>query len=106
MKFGLTPLQLEIISTKLLLPLENAGIKVWFFGSRARGDFKQFSDLDVLYEGQNIPPSLIGSVSEDLEESSLPIKVDLVNIEDLAESYRESVLRDRTEVKAIDLVDI
>lgn len=105
MKFGLTPKHLETIATTLLIPLENAGIKVWFFGSRARGDFKTFSDLDVLYEGKDIPLSLIGSITEDLEESSLPIKIDLVNINDLAESYKESVLRDRIEIRSTEILN-
>jgi uncharacterized protein len=70
---------------------------VSIFGSRARGDFRQFSDLDVLVEGP-VSPSLLSSVSESLEESTLPFRVDIVLEGDLADSYRPGVLRDKVRV--------
>ena len=45
-----------------------------------------------------VPMSLIAKIQEDVENSSLPIKIDLVAEADLAESYRESILRERISV--------
>ena len=82
-------------------PLKNSGAQVWIFGSRARGDYRPFSDIDVLYDfaGNKRPPSgLIYSIKESAEESRLPFKIDMVDLCDLAQSYRDQVLQDRKSV--------
>jgi len=96
MKFGLTEAHWSIIETHLIDPLKKHGAQVWIFGSRARGDYRQFSDLDVLYSLSGpLPSGLIAKINEDMENSDLPIKIDIVSLEDLAESYRQNVLTDR-----------
>jgi uncharacterized protein len=98
MKFGLDPKEFEILDQLLLQPLRNHGAKIWVFGSRARGDHKKYSDLDVLYQAGNLPSGLMYDIKTNLEESKLPIKVDIVNDSELAKSYRESVEKDRVEL--------
>ncbi|MGE4132943.1 MAG: nucleotidyltransferase family protein [Bdellovibrionales bacterium] len=99
MRFGLTESQFSALSEIAIQPLKAAGARVWIFGSRARGDHKPFSDIDVLYSFSGGHPSgLVGQVAENLEESRLPFKVDLVNEQDLAPSYRAGVLDARVEV--------
>jgi predicted nucleotidyltransferase len=100
-KFGLSEKEWAMVMDLVVKPLQNQGCKVFIFGSRARGDHKKFSDLDLLYESAK-PLSLgkIGVIQSNIEESNLPIKVDLVNLEELANSYKENVLRDRTLIKA------
>lgn len=98
--FGLKEKDWEIVVKQLINPLKAHGAQVWVFGSRARGNHHPFSDLDVLYDlnGQRLPLSQVAGMQQSLEDSSLPIKVDFVNVADLAESYRDSVFRDRTAV--------
>ena len=80
-------------------PSKKAGIKVFVFGSRARGDFKKFSDLDLLLESsKQISLGFVANLSENLSHSNLPIKVDLVRLEDLAKAYKENVMRERIEL--------
>lgn len=96
MNFGLSPEHFSLLDSLLITPLKKENIDVWIFGSRAREDFQKFSDIDILFEAKKpIPSGLLFSITEALEESRLPYKVDLVNIDDLAESYRENILRDR-----------
>jgi predicted nucleotidyltransferase len=92
--FGLEPKHWTIVKTIAIAPLEAQSCEVWVFGSRARNDHKTFSDLDLLVVG-NPNPRLISQIREDLEESLLPIRVDLVLDSELAESYRASVFKDR-----------
>lgn len=94
MKYGLEDRQWELLETLVIQPLKKAGAQVWIFGSRATGRNHKFSDIDILYSGE-IPSSLISRILEDAEESTLPIKLDLVAAGNLAESYKESVLRER-----------
>jgi predicted nucleotidyltransferase len=101
MKFGLTDQQFQILDKIAIAPLKSHGATVWIFGSRARGDHKAFSDIDLMYETIDNSPLPVGFISilkETLEESSLPFKVDLVDLKELAESYRSNALADRTRI--------
>lgn len=93
-RFGLAPEHWSIISNRLIRPLRDLGASIYVFGSRARGGYKRFSDLDILVDG-DIKPSLLSSIAEELEESTLPIRVDIVLSRDLADTYRPNVERDK-----------
>lgn len=93
-QFGLTTEHQQLLTDILLAPLKQRGCSVFVFGSRARGDYKKFSDLDILIEGE-VSTTLLSRIRESLEESTLPFRVDIVSMQDLADSYRAGVLRDR-----------
>lgn len=97
MKFGLTAKEFETLRSLLIRPLIEKEVRLWVFGSRARGDYQKFSDIDILFEesGSRLADAFLAQVKDDLEESDLPYKVDLVRAGDLAESYRKSVMTDR-----------
>ncbi len=98
MKYGLTQEEFAIVKRIAIDPLKEKGCAVWIFGSRARGDHRKFSDIDLLYstpKSTGLPSGMIFSIKDQLEESRLSYKVDLVNSEDLASSYKENVLKDR-----------
>lgn len=96
---GLNSKDYEILNTILIMPLKSRGCRLWVFGSRARGDYKEYSDIDLLYEAKaDLPLGLIYDIKTQLEDSNLSIKVDLVDVKDLAESYKHSVFQDRLEI--------
>jgi hypothetical protein len=54
----------------------------------------------VLYEEVTgpLPAGLKSQIAEDLEESRLNFKVDIVNIADAAKSYLPGIMKDRIEL--------
>jgi predicted nucleotidyltransferase len=99
MTFGLSPADYQLLQELAILPLKQQGARVWVFGSRARGDHRAFSDIDLLYSLKNeLPEGTLAKIILDLEESHLPIKVDLVRDTEMAQSYRENVNRDKLEI--------
>jgi len=50
----------------------------YIYGSRAKGNARKFSDLDLCYR-DNIPDEVVYQIKEELEESDLPFIVELVN---------------------------
>ena len=98
MTFGIESYDWQQLSALVIDPLKTSGASVWIFGSRARGDHQPFSDVDLLYEYPQggINGGLVPSeVKEQIENSNFPYKVDLVQVSDVAESYRSGVLADR-----------
>ena len=96
MNFGLTLSEFDYLQNELVAPLKEVGATVWIFGSRARGDHKKFSDVDILVESHDEKiNTLLSRIREKFEEGNFPYKIDLLLIEDLAQSYKDSVLKDR-----------
>ena len=50
MKYGLTDSELKLLTKLCVNPLQKLNAKVWIFGSRARGDYTNSSDIDLLYK--------------------------------------------------------
>jgi predicted nucleotidyltransferase len=102
MKFGLSKDQYILLDELLIKPLKSKNASVYVFGSRARGNFHPFSDIDILFveDKQNIiSPSELSRIKENLEDSKLEIKVDLVRIEDLAKSYLATANKDKIRIE-------
>ena len=99
--FGLAPKDLITIENLLIQPLKKEHCQLFVFGSRARGDHQKFSDLDVLIVASDNLEKIkahLSLIQEQLEESELPIKVDIVLEQELAHSYRTNVLKDMIEI--------
>lgn len=90
--FGIAP----NVFAKLQALFENTPdlAKVWVYGSRARGDHRPSSDIDLAVEWQT--PDKQWTLSSGLEELELIYRTDLVNLADtLAPEFRARIERDR-----------
>lgn len=73
---------------------------VWAFGSRATGNAKKFSDLDlVIIAAAPLPLDLCASLSEDFSESDLPWRVDVVDWATTSDVFRKIIERDRVVIQ-------
>ena len=63
------------------------------FGSRARGNPKPLSDLDLCFF-DNIPTNILSHLDEDFEESDLPFKVDVIDWNMCDENFRAKITPD------------
>lgn len=94
---GLTlqPAHLTLLRTILRTYLGERPARVYAFGSRARGDSRSNSDLDVLLDDQEeIPLSTLAALKEAFEESCLPFRVDVVRRSDLSPEFYQHIHRD------------
>lgn len=89
--FGLSAEDWSIVEREAIAPLQRRGCALYVFGSRARGDHQPFSDLDLLVDAAGDISDVLSEIRDTLEESELPIKVDVVLRSELAESYRPFV---------------
>lgn len=61
------------------------------FGSRARGDYKKNSDIDIAVK---FLQPIQGILAEDFEKSNFPYSVDIINFETAGEKLIENIERD------------
>ena len=74
--------------------------EVWAFGSRAKGNAKQYSDLDLaVITKEPMSLQVSGALADDFAESDLPFKVDVVDWATTGESFREIIERDKVVVQ-------
>lgn len=95
MRFGLTREQWDLVNETIVLPLKARGAAVYCYGSRARGDHRPFSDLDLMVESAAVKGLDLPSLSEKIQSSNFPYKVDLVHLNDFADAYRAGYERDK-----------
>ena len=65
--------------------------KFFVFGSSLEDG--KFSDVDVAFDGGIVEEKNIALAKEDLEESNLPYKVDLVYLEKTEKKFRNNLLK-------------
>lgn len=88
----LTPHEWEQVNAILVRLIPEK--KVWAFGSRATGRrLKRFSDLDLAVEGR-LAWAQRAALSEAFDESLLPFKVDVVELELVEAGFRERIEQD------------
>jgi type I restriction enzyme S subunit len=72
------------------------GYPVWAFGSRARGDAKPYSDLDLaIISDRPLPLATQAALIDAFSESDLPWRVDIADWSSLSDAFKTIVARDR-----------
>lgn len=80
--FGLEKNDLEIIIS--VLKRYQAVAAASIFGSRAKGNFRNSSDVDIVLKGDSLTAEIVSSTSYQLnEETTLPYKFDIINYHSL-----------------------
>jgi len=98
MKIDLTTGQQQQI-LQLLADAMGTGIRVYAFGSRARGNARPFSDLDLLLDAnESIAYRDLALASELLADTDLPFAVDLSDTSRLSEGFRHRIEADLIQI--------
>lgn len=84
-------------TVKKYLPSED--YKLFIFGSRATGENRRFSDLDLGILGPKIMPSHVKvKIEEELENSRIPYKIDVVDFKKVSDEFRKLALRETVDL--------
>jgi predicted nucleotidyltransferase len=75
MKFGLDEKDIQAISE--VLNHHKQISRAIIYGSRAKGNFRPSSDIDLTLEGDNLDLNLLYTVENELDDLLMPWKIDL-----------------------------
>lgn len=78
--------QTRSIIAKYLDPKQH---RAYLIGSRAVGTAQQFSDIDIAIDGPRLKSSVYFEMLHDFEESSIPYLVDIVQLCDVSEDFKQ-----------------
>lgn len=85
----------------VLRALAGREVRVFLFGSRARGEAHPASDIDIgVLPEEPLPRGLLAELREALEESAIPQTVDLVDLSEADPGFRARVLAEGVEWRA------
>ncbi|MGL5545844.1 MAG: nucleotidyltransferase domain-containing protein [Tannerellaceae bacterium] len=68
----------ELCSLKNLFASTAEVEKVILFGSRAKGNYKPYSDLDIVLCGEDVSSTVLGNLFMDIDDLLMPYKIDLL----------------------------
>ncbi len=75
-----------------------SGVKIIAFGSRIRGDARQYSDLDIAVDaGRPLTLREQGILADVFAESALVFKVDVVDMHQIEDDFKKIVLKNGVE---------
>lgn len=93
---GMNPIReraIEQLRRIVLDALAEHDAAVWLFGSCARGDVRHPDDIDVaIFPRGDFPACFFGELAAELEESTIPYDVDLVDLREADAPLRDEVL--------------
>ena len=79
----------------VLAALGEHDAEVWLFGSCARGEVLQHSDIDIaILPQEELAPGFFSDLAGSVEESSIPYDVDIVDLRSAAPTLIEEVRRE------------
>jgi predicted nucleotidyltransferase len=92
-RFGLAQDDWELICAVMRRTGVSARNHPVVFGSRATGQARRYSDLDIGLAGEPLGQEQLAQLTDELEESDLPVRVDVVNLTTAGERLREHALQ-------------
>lgn len=86
---------LEKLKETFLRILQDEDVKVVLFGSRARGDFVNTSDVDIgIIAGKRVDRKKLILLREYIEELNIPYKVEIVDFAAVPEKFKQAALKE------------
>ncbi len=86
----------ENLKKVILSFLKDEDVEVVLFGSRARGDFINTSDVDVgIIIGKRFDRKKLILLREYIEELNIPYKVEIVDFSTVSEEFKQMALKER-----------
>ena len=87
----------EIIETLKIIE-KNNNVKIYIFGSRARGDYKEYSDIDICIT-EEVDQKRRYKIMDDVDKIMTHHKIDLIFMQDVKnEEFIKNIDRDKKEI--------
>lgn len=98
--FGLREEEFEELKDILALVLKKYPARVYIFGSRAKGNIKRMSDIDLALEyEERVPWKIIEKLKDYFSASDIRFRVDVLDLKAISPSFKAAIEKDLVEIK-------
>jgi uncharacterized protein len=90
---------LNLIKNIINSILQDKNLKIYVFGSRAKGNARQYSDLDVaLKSDSKIDVDKINKIKIGLDDTTIPYKIDVIDLNEISDSFKSCIEKSLIEI--------
>ena len=95
--FGLEDRHINFIKEMLKKHVPDKRAKFYMFGSRVKGQYREYSDVDIAIESPNFTNETKLKLELDFENSAFPYEVDIVDLNSINENFKNIIKDDLVE---------
>lgn len=92
--FGLEDRHLNFIKETLKKYVPNPDAKFYIFGSRAKGKYREYSDVDIAIDSPDLTSIIKSKLELEFENSTFPYEVDIVDLNNIKENFKNQIQND------------
>lgn len=96
--FGLEDIHVEFIKDMLKKHISSPDAKFYIFGSRAKGKYQEYSDVDIAIDFPELTLDKKLKIESDFENSTFPYEVDIVDLNTIQENFKNIIKDDLVEL--------
>ena len=96
--FGLDEKQFNFVKSMLKKHIPEPEAKFYIFGSRAKGCSKKYSDVDIAIDLPGFTSARKLELELDFENSLFPFEVDIIDLNNIKESFKNLIKNDLSEI--------
>lgn len=91
--FGLEKRHIDFLKEVLNKNIKDVNAKYYIFGSRAKGNFKEYSDIDIAVDhcGTRLSTDILGKIMLEFEDSTFPYEVDVIDLNAITPEFRNLI---------------
>ncbi len=91
--FGLEKRHIDFILKVLNKNISQKDAKFYIFGSRANGNYRQYSDIDIAVKlpKDRLSADILGKILTDFSDSTLPYEVDVIDLNSIDEKFKNLI---------------
>ena len=68
--------------------------ELYIFGSRAKNNAKEYSDIDLAIDSVELTPEIKSKIEAFFEASTLPYEVDIIDLNNITENFKQLIKED------------
>ena len=79
--------------------MQDDNLEIYVFGSRATGKARKYSDIDIAIKSNaKIDTKKISKVEFELEETTIPYKIDVIDLKAISDTFKKCIEKDLIEI--------
>ena len=96
--FGLEDKYIEFVKNILRKHIQSSDAKFYIFGSRVKNRYKEYSDIDIAIDSPDFTNDKKLKIEFDFENSTFPYEVDIVDLNNIKEDFKNLIKEDLVEL--------